>query len=268
VPPQLVSGLPAVFLEGNPGLCGAGLPNDCDAPLRKHQGLALAATVASFVTGAALLAMGALAVCRRVRGKKSSPWKLVLFHPIKITGEELFAAFRDKNIIGRGAFGNVYLITLQDGQNVAVKRLFCSGKLAFREVKNEMKVLAKIRHKNVAKIIGFCYSEGEVSVIYEYFQKGSLQDMIYAPKFTLGWNDRLKVALGVAQGLAYLHHDYTPCVLHRDLKSSNVLLADDFEPRVAGFGMHCVVGEKAYRSSLDSDLNHKCYVAPGMHFSS
>ncbi|KAK1683819.1 hypothetical protein QYE76_044667 [Lolium multiflorum] len=266
VPPQLVSGLPAVFLEGNPGLCGPGLPNNCDAPSREHQGLALAATVASFVTGAALLAIGAFAICRKFRGKKSSPWKLVLFHPIKITVEELFAAFHEKNVIGRGAFGKVYLIELEDGQRVAVKRLLSSGKLTFREVKNEMKVLAKIRHKNIAKITGFCYSEGEVSVIYEYFQKGSLQDMIYAPKFTLGWNDRLKVALGVAQGLAYLHHDYTPCVLHRDLKSSNVLLADDFEPRVAGFGIHRVVREKAYRSSLDSDLNHKCYIAPEQNF--
>lgn len=267
VPPQLVSGLPAVFLEGNPGLCGPGLPNNCDTPMRKHQGLALAATVASFVTGAALLAIGAFAICRRLQGKKSSPWKLVLFHPIKITGEELFAEFHEKNVIGRGAFGKVYLISLQDGQRVAVKRLFCSGKLTFREVKNEMKVLAKIRHKNIAKITGFCYSEGEVSIIYEYFQRGSLQDMICAPKFTLGWNDRLKVALGVAQGLAYLHHDYTPRVLHRDLKSSNVLLADEFEPRVAGFGIHRAVGEKAYRSSQDSDLNHKCYIAPEQNFS-
>ncbi|CAM0904221.1 unnamed protein product [Alopecurus aequalis] len=266
VPPQLVSGLPAVFLQGNPGLCGPGLPDDCGTPLRKHQGLAVAATVASFVTGAALLAIGAFAICRRFHGKRSSPWKLVLFHPIKITGEELFAAFHDKNIICWGAFGNVYLIALQDGQKVAVKRLFCSGKLTFRDVKKEMKILAKIRHKNIAKITGFCYTEGEVSVIYEYFQKGSLQDMICAPKFTLGWSDRLKVALGVAQGLAYVHHDYTPCVLHRDLKSSNVLLADEFEPRVAGFGIHHVVGEKAYRYSLDSDLNHKCYIAPEQNF--
>ncbi|VAH33294.1 unnamed protein product [Triticum turgidum subsp. durum] len=269
VPPELLSGLPAVFLEGNPGLCGPGLPSDCDAPLRKHQGLALAATVASFVTGLALLAVGVFAACRRIHGNRpSSPWKLVLFHPIKITGEDLFAAFHDKNVIGRGAFGKVYLIVLQDGQKVAVKRLFSSGKLTFREVKNEMKALAKIRHKNVAKIAGFCYAEGEVSVIYEYFQKGSLQDMICAPKFAVGWNDRLKVALGVAQGLAYLHHDYTPRLLHRDLKSSNVLLADEFEPRVAGFGIHRVVGEKAYRSSLDSDFNDKCYIAPGMHFCS
>uniref|UniRef100_A0ACD5USN3 Uncharacterized protein n=1 Tax=Avena sativa TaxID=4498 RepID=A0ACD5USN3_AVESA len=267
VPAELVSDLPAVFLQGNPGLCGPGLPNDCDMPSRKHQGLALAATVVLFITGAVLLAVGASAMYRRLQGKNSSPWKLVLFHPTKITAEELFAAFHEKNVIGRGAFGKVYLIALQDGQNVAVKRLFCSGKLTFREVKNEMKVLAKIRHKNIAKITGFCYSsEGEVSVIYEYFQRGSLQDMICAAKFTLGWNDRLKVALGLAQGLAYLHHDCTPGVLHRDLKSSNVLLADDFEPRVAGFGVHRAVGEKAYRASLDSDLNQRCYVAPEQNF--
>ncbi|KQJ83119.1 probably inactive leucine-rich repeat receptor-like protein kinase At5g06940 [Brachypodium distachyon] len=268
VPQELISGLPAVFLQGNPGLCGPGLSNNCVVPLRKHRWLALAATVASFITGAMLLAIGAFAVYRRLYGKRPSPWKLVLFQPIKITGEELFSAFHDKNVIGRGAFGNVYLIVLQDGQKVAVKRLVCSDKLTFRQVKSEMNVLAKIRHKNIAKITGFCYSEGEVSVIYEYFQKGSLQDMIYAPKFTLGWKDRLKIALGVAQGLVYLHHDYTPRVLHRDLKSSNVLLANEFEiePRVAGFGIPCFVGEKVYRSSLYSDVNQKCYIAPEENF--
>uniref|UniRef100_A0A0A9E659 Protein kinase domain-containing protein n=1 Tax=Arundo donax TaxID=35708 RepID=A0A0A9E659_ARUDO len=125
-----------------------------------------------------------------------------------------------------------------------------------------MKVLAKIRHKNIAKMLGFCYSVGEVSVIYEYLQRGSLQDVICAPKFRVGWSDRVRIALGVAQGLVHLHHDHTPCVLHRDLKSSNVLLGDDFEPRITGFGIDGVVGEKAYQSSLASDLNYKCYVAP------
>ncbi|KAF0890505.1 hypothetical protein E2562_002862 [Oryza meyeriana var. granulata] len=268
VPPSLVSGaLPAVFLEGNPGLCGPGLPNDCDAPLRKHQGLALAATVASFVTGVMLLALGAFAVCRRLHGVSSSPspWMLVLFYPIKLTGDELLAALRDKNVIGRGALGSVYLIELQDGQNIAVKRLISSGKPTFRALKNEMKLLAKIRHKNIAKMLGFCYSEGEVCIIYEYLQMGSLQDLICAPKFTVGWNDRLRIALGIAQGLVYIHHDYTPRLLHRDLKSSNVLLGDDFEPKVTGFAIDRAVGEKAYLASLASDLNYRCYIAPELN---
>ncbi|KAJ1271488.1 hypothetical protein BS78_06G131200 [Paspalum vaginatum] len=262
VPPSLVSELPAVFLQGNPGLCGPGLPNDCDAPSRKHQGLALAATVASFLTGVALLAVGAFAACKRLHGSESTPWKLVLFHPVKITGEELFAGFHDKNVIGRGAFGKVYLIVLQDGQSVAVKRLVNSSKLTFRAVKNEMKVMARIRHKHIAKMLGFCYSEGEVSILYDYLQRGSLQDLICAPKFTIGWKERVRIALGIAQGLAHLHHDHTPQVLHRDLKSSNVLLGDEFEPRVTGFGIDRVVGEMAYQSSMASDLNCKCYVAP------
>ncbi|KAL6650884.1 hypothetical protein ACP70R_009809 [Stipagrostis hirtigluma subsp. patula] len=262
VPPALISELPAVYLQGNPGLCGPGLPNDCDAPLRKHQGLALAATVASLVAGVMLLAVGAFALCRRLHGNKSSPWKLVLFHPIKITGEELLAGLHGKNVIGRGPFGEVYLIELQDGQSIAVKRLVNSGKLTFRAVKNEMKVLAKIRHKNIAKMIGFLYTEGEVSVMYDYLQRGSLKDLICAPKFTMGWKKRVRIALGVAQGLVLLHHDYTPRVLHRDLKSSNVLLDDELEPRVTGFGIDRIVGEKAYLSSLASDLNHKCYIAP------
>ncbi|XP_006653515.2 probably inactive leucine-rich repeat receptor-like protein kinase At5g06940 [Oryza brachyantha] len=273
VPPSLVSGaLPAVFLEGNPGLCGAGLRNDgCDAPpLRNHQGLALAATVAALATGVTLLAVGALAVCRRLHGdtsssSSSSNSKLVLFHPIKITGDELLAALRrDKNVIGRGPFGETYLIELQDGQRVAVKRLISSGKQTFRAVKNEMKILAKIRHRNIAKMLGFCYrhADGEVSVIHEHLRMGSLHDLIRAPKFTLGWNDRLRIAIGVAQGLVYLHHDYAPRLLHRDLKSSNVLLGDELEPKVTGFGVDRVVGEEAYRASLRSDLNYGCYIAP------
>jgi hypothetical protein len=187
VPTSLTSGLPVVFLQGNPELCGPGLPNDCDAKWRKHQGLALAATVASLVTGVTLLAIGAFA---GLHGSKCSPWKLVLFHPIKITGEELFAGLYGKNVIGRGAFPKVYLIGLQDGQAVAVKSLVNSGKLTFRAVKKEMKLLARIRHKNIAKILGFCYSEGEISVIYEQLQRGSLQDLICAPKFRMGCRDQ------------------------------------------------------------------------------
>lgn len=262
VPASLISELPALFLQGNPGLCGPGLPNDCDGPSRKHRGLALAATVASFLTGVALLALGAFAVCKRLHGSEPSPWKLVLFHPVKITGEELFAGFHDKNIIGRGAFGKVYLIALQDGQSIAVKRLVNSSKLTFRAVKNEMKVLARIRHKHIAKMLGFFYSEGEVCIMYDYLQKGSLQDLICAPKFTVGWKGRVRIALGIAQGLAHVHRDHTPQVLHRDLKASNVLIDDEFEPRVTGFGIDRIVGEMAYQSSMASDLNYKCYVAP------
>uniref|UniRef100_A0A0E0KRS7 Protein kinase domain-containing protein n=1 Tax=Oryza punctata TaxID=4537 RepID=A0A0E0KRS7_ORYPU len=272
VPPSLVSGvLPAVFLQGNPGLCGGpGLPANggCDAPpsTNHHQGLALAATVASFVTGVLLMALGAFAVCRRLHGGGDTT-KLVLFYPIKITGDELLAALHDKNVIGRGAFGKVYLIELQDGQNVAAKKLIGSGNQTFRAVKNHMKILGKIRHKNIARLLGFCYSQGgEVSVIYEHLKMGSLQDLICAPKFTVGWNDRLRIAIGVAQGLVYLHHDYTIRLLHRDLKSSNVLLGDDFEPKVAGIGIDRVVGDKAYRSSLASDLNYSCYIAPEVNY--
>jgi hypothetical protein len=194
VPTSLTSGLPVVFLQGNPELCGPGLPNDCDAKWRKHQGLALAATVASLVTGVTLLAIGAFA---GLHGSKCSPWKLVLFHPIKITGEELFAGLYGKNVIGRGAFPKVYLIGLQDGQAVAVKSLVNSGKLTFRAVKKEMKLLARIRHKNIAKILGFCYSEGEISVIYEQLQRGSLQDLICAPKFRMGCRDQPSVLAGI-----------------------------------------------------------------------
>ncbi|KAG1327273.1 Inactive leucine-rich repeat receptor-like protein kinase [Cocos nucifera] len=267
VPSSLISGLPASFLEGNPGLCGPGLPNPCDGERKKRssrtRGLIFALIVISFAASFMVLAAGYFVVHRLSRKKpSSSSWKSVFFYPLRITEEELLMALDEKNTIGRGAFGKVHVVRLPGGEFVAVKRLDDCGNLSLRMVKAEIKTLAKARHKNLAKLLGFCYSEGMVLLIHEYVQKGSLGDALRRSELSLEWSVRLQIALGAARGLAYLHKDYVPHILHRNMKSNNILLDDDFEPKVTAFGLDRVVGEASFKSSMVSELGSCCYIAP------
>jgi len=135
-------------------------------------------------------------------------------------------------------------------------------------LKAEIKTLAKIRHRNIVKILGFCHSDDSIFLIYEFLQKGSLGDLINRPDFELQWGVRLRIAIGVAQGLAYLHKDYVPHLLHRNVKSNNILLDDDFEPKITDFALDRILGEAAFQSTMASESASSCYNAPGMWNSS
>lgn len=112
--------------------------------------------------------------------------------------------------------------------------------------------------------MGFCHSDDSMFLIYEFLQKGSLGDLIGRSDFELPWSVRLRIAIGVAQGLAYLHKDYVPHLLHRNVKSKNVLLDPDFEPKLTDFALDRIIGENAFRSSLASESASSCYIAPGI----
>jgi serine/threonine protein kinase len=171
----------------------------------------------------------------------------------------------EKSSVGNGgAFGRVYIICLPSGELVAVKKLVNIGNQSPKALKAEVKTLAKIRHKNITKVLGFCHSEESIFLIYEYLQKGSLGDLISRPDFQLQWSDRLKIAIGVAQGLAYLHKHYVPHLLHRNVKSTNILLDADFEPKLTDFALDRIVGEAAFQTTIASESAYSCYNAPGM----
>ncbi|XP_065020689.1 probably inactive leucine-rich repeat receptor-like protein kinase At5g06940 [Musa acuminata AAA Group] len=267
VPPSLVSGLPASFLQGNPGLCGPGLPNPCNVPPGRQRfntnRLIWAVIVMSIAVGFMVLTAG-LYVVYRLSRSKSNPctWKSVFFYPLRITEEELLMALVEKNAIGEGAFGKVHVVQLPGGEFVAVKRLLNSSNLSFRKVKSEIKILAKARHRNLTKLLGFCYSKGTILLIFEYLRKGSLGDALRRPGFSFEWSLRLKLAIGSAQGLLYLHKDYVSQILHRNMKSNNILIGDDFEPKVSDFGLDRVIGETSYKSSVASELGSYCYMPP------
>jgi len=271
VPPSLVTGLPASFLQGNPDLCGPGLLNPCkekgNGQRSQATRLIVSVIMIALAVGLMVLALGFFTVYRLYyRSSSTNGWKLVFFYPLRVTGDELMTALDEKNIIGGSPFGKVYLVQLPDGQVVVVKRLANFGSLSLRTLKAEVKTLAKARHKNLAKLLGFCYSEGELLLIHEYLEKGSLGDALLRSDITLEWKIRWQIALGTARGLAYLHKDYVSQLLHRNLKSNNILLDKDFEPKITDFGLDRMVGEASFQSSKASDLSSGCYTAPGICF--
>ncbi|KAI3451849.1 hypothetical protein Pfo_008514 [Paulownia fortunei] len=149
------------------------------------------------------------------------------------------ATQRYKTLIGEGGFGSVYRGTLPDGQEVAVKVRSATSTQGTREFDNELNLLSAIRHENLVPLIGYCCENDQQILVYPFMSNGSLQDRLYgaaAKRKTLDWPTRLSIALGAARGLTYLHTFSERCVIHRDVKSSNILLDHSMSAKVADFG--------------------------------
>lgn len=273
VPYSLISGLPASFLEGNPELCGPGLPTSCsDDPPRHHSGsltaLACALISVAFVVGTAMFVGGFILYRKFSKRNQIGVWRSVFFYPLRITEHDLLIVMDEKSLIGNGGvFGKVYVVSLPSGEQVAVKKLVNFGNQTSKSLKAEVKTLAKIRHKNVVKILGFCHSDESIFLIYEYLQEGSLGDLISHEDFELQWEARLRIAIRVAQALAYLHNDYVPHLLHRNVKSKNILLDANLEPKLTDFALDRIVGEAAFQSTVASEAASSCYNAPECGYS-
>ncbi|CAK9140244.1 unnamed protein product [Ilex paraguariensis] len=157
-------------------------------------------------------------------------------------------------LIGSGGFGDVFKATLKDGSSVAIKkliRLSCQGD---REFMAEMETLGKIKHRNLVPLLGYCKIGEERLLVYEFMEFGSLEEMLHGKPKTrdrrvLTWEERKKIARGAAKGLCFLHHNCIPHIIHRDMKSSNVLLDHEMEARVSDFGMARLI------SALDTHLS-------------
>ncbi|KAI4357389.1 hypothetical protein L6164_001340 [Bauhinia variegata] len=162
--------------------------------------------------------------------------------------------FSAASLIGCGGFGEVFKATLKDGSSVAIKkliRLSCQGD---REFMAEMETLGKIKHKNLVPLLGYCKVGEERLLVYEYMEYGSLEEMLHGRTKTrdrriLTWEERKKIARGAAKGLCFLHHNCIPHIIHRDMKSSNVLLDNEMDARVSDFGMARLI------SALDTHLS-------------
>lgn len=152
--------------------------------------------------------------------------------------------FSPELIIGDGSFGMVYKATLTCGKTVAVKKLSADAFQGFREYRAEMETLGNIKHKNIVKMLGYCSTGSDRVLIYEFIEKGSLDQWLYDTSSTsdmlewmpLHWETRTKIVKGVAEGLAYMHNLDTP-IIHRDIKASNILLDANFNAYIADFGL-------------------------------
>ncbi|KAM0021657.1 putative protein kinase RLK-Pelle-DLSV family [Helianthus debilis subsp. tardiflorus] len=147
--------------------------------------------------------------------------------------------FSYKNKLGEGGFGAVYKGMLDDGRQVAVKRLSGNSGQGIEEFKNEIMLISKLQHRNLVKLLGCCVEGKERLLIYEYMPNISLDTFLFDPKKhrQLDWATRFNIIQGVGRGLVYLHRDSCLRIIHRDLKCSNILLDEKMNPKISDFGL-------------------------------
>lgn len=173
--------------------------------------------------------------------------------------------FDASRILGEGGFGLVYSGVLEDGTKVAVKVLKRDDQQGGREFLAEVEMLSRLHHRNLVKLIGICTEERSRCLVYELIPNGSVESHlhgIHKETAPLDWGSRMKIALGAARGLAYLHEDSSPHVIHRDFKSSNILLEHDFTPKVSDFGLARTAMDEENRHISTRVMGTFGYVAP------
>uniref|UniRef100_A0A199UAQ8 Receptor-like serine/threonine-protein kinase n=1 Tax=Manihot esculenta TaxID=3983 RepID=A0A199UAQ8_MANES len=143
------------------------------------------------------------------------------------------------NKIGEGGFGLVYKGKLSNGQEVAVKRLSKNSSQGIEEFKNEVMSIAKLQHKNLVKLLGCCIQGEELMLVYEYLPNKSLDSFLFdaTNKIVLNWRKRFDIIIGIARGILYIHQDSRLSIIHRDLKTSNILLDAEMNPKISDFGL-------------------------------
>ncbi|MQM14034.1 hypothetical protein Taro_046969 [Colocasia esculenta] len=146
--------------------------------------------------------------------------------------------FSEEMILGKGGFGPVYRGFLTDlAVDVAIKKLSERSQQGLSEYMAEVKIITQLRHRNLVKLFGWCQERGELLLVYEFVPNGSLDNHLFKGSKLLDWSVRYKIVVGLANALTYLHDECDPCVLHRDIKSSNVLLDSKFDAKLGDFGL-------------------------------
>ncbi|KAJ4847081.1 hypothetical protein Tsubulata_040917 [Turnera subulata] len=260
---------------GNPGLCGdmVGLCQQMGDSKKQRYFWILRSI---FILAGLVFVVGIVWFYFKYRNfrksKKSiaaiSKWRS--FHKIGFTEFEIVDCLKENNVIGSGASGKVYKVVLRNGETVAVKKLSGqskkdSGATSEKdEFEAEVETLGKIRHKNIVRLWCCCSTGDSKLLVYEYMPNGSLADLLHGSKSgLLDWPTRYKIAIDAAEGLSYLHHDCVPPIVHRDVKSNNILLDAEFNARVADFGVAKVFHGVNKGTESMSVIAGSCgYIAP------
>ncbi|CAH8355468.1 unnamed protein product [Eruca vesicaria subsp. sativa] len=270
---------------GNPGLCGdiKGLCGSEDEAKSKGYAWLLRSifvlAVIVFVAGLSWFYFKYM-IFKKARAVERSKWTLMSFHKLGFSENEILESLDEENVVGAGASGKVYKVVLTNGETVAVKRLWTGSVKEIEDTDDpekgerpgvqdeafeaEVETLGKIRHKNIVKLWCCCTTRDCKLLVYEYMPNGSLGDLLHSSKGgTLGWETRFKIILDAAEGLSYLHHDCVPAIVHRDVKSNNILIDGDYGAKVADFGVAKVVDLTGKAPKSMSVIAGSCgYIAP------
>ncbi|BAT86950.1 hypothetical protein LR48_Vigan09g256600 [Vigna angularis] len=245
---------------GNPGLCSQTLKGIRPCSMQSRSSRRLRNLLVCFLA-AVMVLLGAFFLFTKLRQNKSekplktTSWDVKQYHVLNFNESEIVNGIKAENLIGKGGSGNVYRVVLKGGAELAVKHIWTSNvsdrgscrststmlRRSSRspEFDAEVATLSSIRHVNVVKLYCSITSEDSSLLVYEFLPNGCLWDRLHTckEKSKMGWEVRYDIALGAARGLEYLHHGCDRPVIHRDVKSSNILLDEEWKPRIADFGL-------------------------------
>ncbi|KAJ4841965.1 hypothetical protein Tsubulata_039045 [Turnera subulata] len=260
---------------GNPDLCGPYLGpckgGDANGNHQAHVKGPLSASLKLLLVIGLLVCSIAFAVAAIIKARslkkasESRAWKLTAFQRLDFTVDDILDCLKEDNIIGKGGAGIVYKGAMANGDQVAVKRLpaMSRGSSHDHGFNAEIQTLGRIRHRHIVRLLGFCSNHETNLLVYEYMPNGSLGEVLHGKKGGhLHWDTRYKIAIEAAKGLCYLHHDCSPLIVHRDVKSNNILLDSNFEAHVADFGLAKFLQDSGTSECMSAIAGSYGYIAP------
>ncbi|KAK4268137.1 hypothetical protein QN277_024830 [Acacia crassicarpa] len=277
-------GITADSYSNNSGLCGGPL-GPCGAT-KVNTAVIAGAAVGGITLAVLVLAVVAFFFVRRVSVKKEedpegNKWarslkgtkgiKVSMFEKSvsKMKLSDLMKAtnsFSKSNIIGSGRTGTMYKAVLDDGGTMFMVKRLQESQHSEKEFASEMATLGTVRHRNLVSLLGFCVAKQERLLVYKYMENGSLHDRLHPDTggSTMEWSLRLKIAIGAAKGLAWLHHSCNPRIIHRNISSKCILLDADFEPKISDFGLARLMNpiDTHLSTFVNGEFGDLGYVAP------
>ncbi|XP_057961118.1 probably inactive leucine-rich repeat receptor-like protein kinase At5g48380 [Malania oleifera] len=273
----------------NPGLCGAPLGPCQGKQGKSHVGVVVGAAVGAiigtaFVVGIALYYSRGVALKKKEDDPDGNKWAMTIkgMKGIKVSMFEKSVSkmrlsdlmkatnnFNKSNIIGSGSMGTMYKAMLPDGNSLMVKRLQDSQR-SEKEFVSEMNTLGSVKHKNLVPLLGFCVAKNERLLVYKYMANGNLYDWLHPLEpnaEAMDWPLRLKIGIEVAKGLAWLHHNCNPRIIHRNISSKCILLDEDLEPKLSDFGLARLMNpiDTHLSTFVNGEFGDLGYVAPEYH---